>query len=183
MGAAPSPCPPAGGIDISERASRLALRDLRSPAVLVATGFGAGLLPGMPGTWGALLGVALWWLAFAGSHPAVQFGAAAGLWLFGVALVRRLCAVRALDDDPAIVLDEMAGAWIALLFAPANLWAIAVGFALFRLFDVWKPWPVSWADRRVKGGMGVMLDDAIAGVLALALLQGGVVAFEAVATR
>lgn len=170
-------------IDTFSRSSRLTLRDLRSPAVFVATGFGAGLLPGMPGTWGALLGVAVWWLIFAGSHPAVQLGAAAGVWFFGVALLERLCAERRLDDDPALVLDEVAGAWIALLFVPANLWAIAAGFALFRVFDVWKPWPVSWADRRVKGGMGVMLDDAIAGVLALALLQGGLAAVDMVAAR
>ena len=71
------------------------------------------------------------------------------------------------------MLDEIAGVWVALLLVPAEPLLLAAAFGLFRLFDIWKPWPVSWADREVGGGLGVLLDDLLAGLLALAVLQGG----------
>ena len=141
--------------------------------MLLATGFGVGFLPIAPGTWGTLLGVIVWWAAFADTAPLVQLAAAATLTAAGGWLLHFLCARRALHDDPAIVLDEIAGVWIALLFVPAEPLLLAAGFCLFRLFDIWKPWPVSWADREVRGGLGVLLDDVFAGLLALAVLQGG----------
>lgn len=141
--------------------------------MLLATGFGVGFLPVAPGTWGTLLGVIVWWAAFADTAPLVQLAAAATLTAAGGWLLHLLCARRALHDDPAIVLDEIAGVWIALLLVPAEPLLLAAGFCLFRLFDIWKPWPVSWADREVRGGLGVLLDDVFAGVLALAVLQGG----------
>jgi phosphatidylglycerophosphatase A len=76
-----------------------------------------------------------------------------------------------MHDQGALVWDEVIGMWIALFAAPTQWWWMIVGFALFRLFDIWKPWPVSWADRRVHGGLGVMLDDVVAGVYALVVLQ------------
>jgi phosphatidylglycerophosphatase A len=88
------------------------------------------------------------------------------VWACGVA-DRRL----RLHDQGALVWDEVIGMWITLAAAPAPWWWMLVGFALFRLFDIWKPWPVSWADRRVHGGLGVMLDDVLAGVYALIVLQ------------
>jgi phosphatidylglycerophosphatase A len=74
-------------------------------------------------------------------------------------------------DASAFVLDEFVGQWVALLAAPKSLLAVVVGFALFRAFDVVKPWPVSWADRRLRGGLGVVVDDVLAGVLAAVVLQ------------
>jgi phosphatidylglycerophosphatase A len=75
------------------------------------------------------------------------------------------------NDPQVVVWDEFVGVWIALFAAPSGwMWAVA-GFALFRLFDIWKPWPVRWADRKVHGGLGVMLDDVIAGAYALIVLQ------------
>ena len=141
--------------------------------MLLATGFGTGFLPVAPGTWGALLGTLLWWAAFAGAAPLAQIVAAATLAAAGGWLLHFLCARRALHDDPAIVLDEVAGVWVALLFVPAEPLLLAAAFCLFRLFDIWKPWPVSWADREVAGGFGVLLDDLLAGLLALAVLHGG----------
>ena len=148
----------------------LTWRDLRTPAGLLATGFGAGFLPWAPGTWGALLGAAIWWFAFAQAGAVTQLCAVVALALCSYGLLAALCSARRLGDDSAIVLDEVCGVWVALLFAPPSLGALAAGFALFRLFDIAKPWPVSWAER-VPGGLGVLLDDLIAGAMALAALQ------------
>tara|TARA_Y100001936_G_scaffold236761_1_gene266519 strand:+ start:256 stop:678 length:423 start_codon:yes stop_codon:yes gene_type:complete len=70
-------------------------------------------------------------------------------------------------DAPEIVVDEVAGMWLTLSFAPPQIIYFVVGFALFRLFDISKPWPVSWADRQLKGGLGVMMDDVLAGLYAI----------------
>ena len=86
-------------------------------------------------------------------------------------LLTKLCAARRLGDDSAIVLDEVSGVWVALLLVPPSLAALAAGFALFRLFDIAKPWPVSWAESR-PGGLGVLLDDLIAGAMACVALHG-----------
>ena len=134
--------------------------------MFVATGFGIGLLPGAPGTYGSLLGVATWWLAFAQAPLAVQLSSAALLIVAGTWLLHRLGAKRGIGDDPAIVLDEIAGMWLTLALLPPDVLVMAAGFLLFRLFDIVKPWPVSWADNRVPGGFGVMLDDIVAAVLA-----------------
>lgn len=148
--------------------------------MLVATGLGAGFLPVAPGTWGTLLGAIVWWAAFADASPLLQVAAAATLTAGAGWLLHFLCERRDLHDDPAIVLDEIAGVWIALLFVPAEPLALVAACVLFRLFDIWKPWPVSWADRQVGGGLGVLLDDVLAGVLALAVLHGGRWAFGVV---
>ena len=76
------------------------------------------------------------------------------------------------DEDPSeIVIDEVTGMWLTLLVVPPNVFYYAIGFVFFRIADIWKPWPVSWADRAIKGGVGIMLDDVFAGVYAaLALL-------------
>ena len=153
-----------------DRAQRSAL--LRHPAGWLATGFGTGLSPLAPGTAGSLVAL-LPWLALRelplGIHLAVLaviFGA--GVWA-SAWVVRTL----RLADPGIVVIDEFVGQWVALLpllLAPhAALW-ILPAVILFRIFDVWKPWPVSWADRRVKGGLGVMLDDVLAGIYAAAVL-------------
>ena len=148
----------------------LTLSDLRYPSVLFACGLGSGLMPQAPGTWGSVLGVALW-IALVGHLPLPWLGA-----LFVVVFVLSLVAIRSMQkrfgvmDAPEIVIDEILGVWIALLFAPLLWWTVLLGFAAFRLFDIWKPWPVSWADR-MHTPVGVMLDDVIAGVMALAVVQ------------
>ena len=88
-----------------------------------------------------------------------------GIWAAGA--YERRTGVR---DSSAIVVDEVAGQWVALLLVPPTVTLYAVGFVLFRLFDVVKPWPISLLDKRVKGGLGVMLDDIVAGALAAVLL-------------
>jgi phosphatidylglycerophosphatase A len=118
---------------------------LRHPAGWLATGLGAGLSPVAPGTAGTLLALVPWWLWLRHLPP----------WHYALVLG----CVFAL------------GVWLALFLAPAGWAWLLAGFALFRLFDIWKPWPVRWADRRVHGGFGTMLDDLLAGAWAWLLLQ------------
>ena len=153
------------------REQPLAGRDLRDPLVLAATGFGCGLSPYAPGTVGSALGAVLWWFLFADLDLFVRVGIVAAALAAGVAMVDRVAKRYRLGDEPAIVFDEIVGCWIALLAVPKTLPWVLAGFALFRVADILKPWPVSWADRAIKGGLGIMLDDVIAGALAaLALL-------------
>jgi len=153
-----------------DAAQRRAL--LGHPAGWIACGFGSGLSPWAPGTTGSLAAL-LPWLALRDLEwPAyiavIALAFALGVWVSNVVIAR-----LRIDDPGVVVWDEFVGQWIALLplvVAPRNWPWVVVGFALFRLFDICKPWPVSWADRRVKGGFGVMLDDVLAGVYAAALL-------------
>ena len=155
----------------------LSVSALRYPSVLYATGLGSGLLPKAPGTWGSVLGVVLW-VMFVGhfSLPVI-----AGLALVAFAL--GLVAIRALQqrfgvmDAPEIVIDEIIGVWIALLLAPMVWWVLLLGFGAFRLFDIAKPWPISWADR-LHTPFGVMLDDVLAGCLAFGVVQVALFAVE-----
>jgi phosphatidylglycerophosphatase A len=100
------------------------------------------------------------------------------LTALGTWLTHRVQARYQVSDPGAIVIDEFAGQWIALLFAPMTLWGMLAGFALFRLFDVWKPWPVGALEKGVPGAFGVMVDDLAAGILALAVLQFTILAFQ-----
>jgi phosphatidylglycerophosphatase A len=126
----------------------------------------------MPGTYGSLLGALIWWILLAGTPTLTKIIAVATLLLLGTGIVRSTCISREVEDDQAIVLDEITGLWIALLFLPSTLGAMALGLILFRIFDIWKPWPISWADREIKGSLGIMLDDVIAGVFALLVFHG-----------
>ncbi|MEY2169799.1 MULTISPECIES: phosphatidylglycerophosphatase A family protein [unclassified Rhodanobacter] len=143
---------------------------LATPAGWIACGLGSGLAPVAQGTFGSLAAILPWLLLREVSLPMnlviIVLGFALGVWACGM-------AGRALgvDDHRALVWDEFVGLWIALL--PALLapwWAVVIGFALFRLFDVWKPWPIRVFDRRLKGGLGVMVDDVVAGVFAAVVL-------------
>jgi phosphatidylglycerophosphatase A len=137
---------------------------------LICSFFGAGRLPRAPGTWGSLAALPLIWvLAWAG-----------GAWLLGAAMIvlfavgwwasDRVVAEDGAEDPSWVVIDEVVGQGLTLLLSPPSLWSYAAGFLLFRLFDIKKPWPVSWADAQIKGGLGIMLDDVLAAVYAAALL-------------
>ena len=92
-------------------------------------------------------------------------------FVIGVLTANWVIAKTGVQDPSVVVWDEFIGQWIALLLAPAGWMWMALGFGLFRLFDIWKPWPVSWADRKLHGGVGAMLDDVLAGVYAFATVQ------------
>ena len=137
--------------------------------VFCGVGFGSGLAPKAPGTFGsafALLFTPIWfYLGFSGSVIAITIMSLIGIWICG-----KTAQIIQVHDDGRIVWDEFAGQSIALLpliyFNLHELQWIVIGFALFRLFDVWKPWPIRIADQKVDGGFGIMLDDIIAGLWA-----------------
>jgi phosphatidylglycerophosphatase A len=152
---------------------------LRDPAGLIATWFGVGLSPIAPGTCASLVALSIAWAIRAiwgepGLAVALILVFAVGCWAAGV-----VAAGSGVQDPAAIVIDEIAGQWLVLLATPLEPIAWLLAFVLFRLFDIWKPWPVNWADRHVKGGFGIMLDDVLAAgyaliVLIMAFAIGGV---------
>jgi phosphatidylglycerophosphatase A len=139
-------------------------------ATILATWFGAGKLPRAPGTWGSLAAlpfawVITWWGGWPALAVAIVLVFAVGVWAAGLE-ARRTGA----QDPGSIVIDEIAGQWLTLLPAPLDPLAYAVGFVLFRIADITKPWPASWADRKIKGGFGIMLDDLFAAAYALLIM-------------
>ena len=137
---------------------------------LLCSWFGAGWLKPAPGTWGSAAALPIGWLLWdLGGHPALA-GAMAIVFFVGWWASERIVRADGLEDPSWVVIDEVAGQWMTLLFTPPSLLGYAIGFALFRLFDIWKPWPVSWADQKIKGGLGIMLDDIFAGLMGLAVM-------------
>lgn len=144
--------------------------DLKKPVHCVALGFGAGYAPRAPGTVGTLVGIPFYLLA-------VQLPWAAyalvllGLFLAGVWICDRAARDAGVHDHPAIVWDEVVGYMVTMLLMPPQWYWVVGGFLAFRFFDVLKPWPIRWVDRRVAGGFGIMVDDVLAGLFAAAVLQ------------
>ena len=142
------------------------------PAALLATWFGCGLARVAPGTVGSLAALpcaaGLWLLGGAwllGTAVALVF--LAGLWASA-----RYAGAAGGGDPGAVVIDEVAGQWLALVLLPADPRAYVLAFVLFRLFDIAKPWPIGWLDRTLEGGLGIMLDDLMAGLYAAVLGYG-----------
>lgn len=136
----------------------------------LATGFFVGNIGKAPGTWGSLAAFVPW--LFIKDLPLPAYLAITG-GLFVIGFFVAGSAEKILDSPDAgpIVIDEIVGMFITLTMAPAHPMAWLLGFALFRLFDITKPFPVSWFDTRIHGGLGIMLDDVIAGLYALISLQ------------
>jgi phosphatidylglycerophosphatase A len=140
------------------------------PAVLIATGFGLGHLPLMPGTWASLAALPIGWgiTVFSG-HLAlaavVILAFATGCW--AADLVTRHSGEK---DPGTIVIDEIVAQWLVLVAVPLDKHSYAVAFVLFRLFDIYKFWPANVVDRSMPGGLGIMLDDIVSAVYALAIL-------------
>jgi phosphatidylglycerophosphatase A len=146
------------------------VRTMRRWRHLLAFGLGSGLSRYAPGTFGTLVAIPLYlllallpgWLYAACVVAAFAFG----VWLCG-SVARDL----GVHDHGGIVWDEFVGYWITMFLLPVRWEWVLAGFLLFRLLDVWKPWPIRWADRHVHGGLGIMLDDVMAGVVACAVLH------------
>ena len=142
---------------------------LRSPTLLLAFGFGSGLAPKAPGTFGTLAAIPLWLLLcqlpLSIYWAVVVFSAIAGIYICG-----RASSKLSVPDHSGIVWDEFVGLWIALAFIDPQLTSIILGFLLFRLFDILKPWPISWLDKQVGDGIGIMIDDIVAGFFAAIVL-------------
>lgn len=145
--------------------------DPRNPVHLLACGFGSGLAPKAPGTFGTLAAMPFWWL-MATFLPLWGYGlvtlavCAMGPWICG-----RTSRDMGVHDSGHIVWDEFAGLFITLAALPVSWGSAVLGFLAFRLFDIWKPGPVGWLDRNLRGGTGIMMDDMAAGVIAALCLQ------------
>ncbi len=147
----------------------------RSPTMWLAFGFGTGLSPKAPGTVGTIPGVLLGWALIAGLLPwlgpvltvAIVLALTAVLFVLGIGLCQRASDRLGVHDHGGIVFDEIVGVLLVFALLPTQWWEILVVFAWFRFFDVIKPWPIGWLDRRVGGGFGIMVDDLLAGAYAL----------------
>ena len=142
--------------------------NLRKPTHLLATWFGIGLLRPASGTWGSLAGVTLWFF-LPNAHN--------WIWLIlplFIFLSWYVCAQANKDSDSgdhsSIVIDEVAGMLVTLAFVPHTLIAYFLAFLFFRLFDIWKPYPVNYVDNNVKGALGIMLDDIFASFYTIIIL-------------
>ncbi len=143
---------------------------LRHPSILLATWFGAGYLRPAPGTWGTVAGLPFAWVILHLTSPAVLIAASLALFLAGIWAANRFDDQTKGHDASEIVVDEVVGIWLTLglmgVMEPLSWIAWSVGFVLFRLFDIVKPFPIRLIDRSVGGGFGVMADDLLAGLLA-----------------
>lgn len=143
---------------------------LSNPIQFLAVGFGSGLAPKAPGTFGTLAAIPLYllltMLSPIGYALAVLVMTFAGIYICGKA-----AEDVGVHDHPAIVWDEFVGFFITMFMIPVTWQAILVGFILFRIFDILKPWPISVLDKKVDGGFGIMIDDVLAGFFALIIMM------------
>lgn len=137
---------------------------LTNPIHLLAVGLGSGMSPIMPGTMGSAMAIPLW-LLFNGLQPYLYWVLIVVAFIFGCFLCQKTSDDTHTHDSGHIVWDEFVGMWITLFFIPqiSVLW-IAMAFFAFRVFDMAKPWPIRWFDKRVPGGFGIMADDVIAAI-------------------
>lgn len=143
---------------------------LKDPGHLLAFGLGSGALPKAPGTWGSVVAVPIYYLLWVWLPASAYVVMLFLTFLVGVWLCGRTSRALGVHDHGGIVWDEFVGVWITLATQPVSpLWVLA-GLVLFRIFDIAKPWPIRWLDRKVHGGLGIMLDDVLAGLVALALV-------------
>ena len=146
--------------------------DFTKPWAWLATWFGCGLALPAPGTWGTIGGIPFAvFLMLAGGWKYLL------IWVIAVFLVGWWAADKfekatGEHDASAIVIDEVAGIGLTLLFATPEIKSVTIAFLLFRFFDILKPWPVSWCDKKIGGGLGVMVDDLAAAVYAALCLWG-----------
>lgn len=151
-------------------AIKLSNRVWQDPSYFVAFGFGSGLIPIAPGTWGTLAAIPVY-LLWAHSHWAIYLTFTIAAFFLGVVVCEKISKELGVHDYSGIVWDEVVGYLLTMFLAPVNIYWIAIGFLLFRLFDIWKPEPIRYIDQHVQGGLGIMLDDVLAAVPAWAILQ------------
>lgn len=140
--------------------------------MFIATGAYSGYLPKAPGTWGSAAGVILW-LALCRLPLTTYLAVVAGLFLLGTAAAGAAEKIVDRGDPGLVVIDEIVGQLIALTAVPLKPVPIFTAFVLFRVFDILKPFPVGWFDRHIHGGLGIMMDDVIAGLYALLIMTVG----------
>jgi phosphatidylglycerophosphatase A len=144
--------------------------NLLHPAHFLGFGFGSGLVPVMPGTMGSLAAIPLIVvMSFLTIIPYIVVTLIAAV--VGIYICQKVSDDLAVHDHGAIVWDEIAGMMIVFIAIPISWHSLLMGFLLFRFFDILKPWPISFLDKNVHGGWGIMVDDLVAGALSLACLH------------
>lgn len=151
--------------------SRLtALQIVKDPVLLLAFGFGSGLSKKMPGTLGTVAAVPIY-LALMQADSRIYLAVTVLSIVLGILICDRAAKKLDVHDFGGIVWDEIAGFLITMCWLPFSWQSLLAGFALFRLFDIFKPWPIRWLDRHVEGGFGIMIDDVVAGIFAAIVLR------------
>ncbi|PSW03964.1 phosphatidylglycerophosphatase A [Photobacterium rosenbergii] len=146
--------------------------NLKNPWHFLATGFGSGLSPIIPGTMGTVAAIPLY-LLMAQLPFTVYLLITLVAALIGITICQKTSDDMGVHDHGSIVWDEFVGFWITMAIAPVVSWQwVLAGFVLFRFFDMVKPWPISWLDKHVHGGLGIMVDDILAGFMAMIALWG-----------
>lgn len=143
---------------------------VKTPMQFFASGFGSGCAPVAPGTFGTVASIPVWiLLSFLSPIPYVV--AVIAIFMFGWYVSEKASQELGVHDHSGIVIDEFVGFFITMFLVPLSWVNIVLGFILFRIFDVIKPWPIKTIDRKVKGGFGIMIDDVFAGIMALICLH------------
>lgn len=152
--------------------NRISLQETvwRNPTYFIAFGFGSGLMSVAPGTWGTLAAIPLYLLMIHLS-PLIYSLVTVAAFCLGVYVCNSVSRELGVHDYGGIVWDEIVGYLITMFLAPHSIIWMVAGFCLFRLFDIWKPFPIRWVDKQVKGGLGIMLDDVVAAIPAFVILQ------------
>lgn len=153
------------------RNSELSQKVWQDANYFLAFGFGSGLIPFAPGTWGTLFAIPLYLLL--APLPVEGYLTLTLLaFIYGVWISHKVCGALGIPDYKGVVWDEVVGYLLTMTLAPEGWFWILIGFVLFRIFDIWKPYPIRWVDQHTTGGFGVMLDDVLAAVPAWLILQG-----------
>ncbi len=144
--------------------------NLADPIQFLALGFGSGLAPKAPGTFGTLAAIPIF-LLLSLLSPWVYMSAVLLMSIAGIYICGKTAKDVGVHDHGAIVWDEFVGFFITMFMVPLSVTSIIVGFILFRLFDIFKPWPISIADKKLQGGFGIMFDDVLAGIFSLVIMH------------
>lgn len=142
----------------------------KNPLHFIAFGFGSGALPVAPGTFGTLMAIPFYLIFSQLSWP-FYLVITVILSIICMWICQKVAKDIGVHDHQGMCLDEFPGFFVTMIHAPHGIWWIVSGFLLFRLFDIWKPWPIRWADQHVTGGFGMVFDDILAGVYAYILMQ------------
>lgn len=143
---------------------------LKRPVCFLGLGFGSGLAPFAPGTFGTIAAIPIYMLM----EPlplTIYLLVTTIFFILGIYICQKSADWLGKDDPSAVVWDEIVGYLVTMIVAPAGWQWVIIGFVLFRIFDIMKPWPVSLADKKLHGGFGIMLDDVVAGIYAAISLQ------------
>ncbi len=143
---------------------------LLNPLHFLSFGFGSGYMPVAPGTFGTLVAIPVF-LLLSQFDTGLYAAILVVMFFLGIWVCGYTSHALGVHDHKAIVWDEVVGYMITMLMVPPTFLNICAGFVLFRLFDIWKPWPINLLDKHVHGGLGIMLDDVLAGLFALVILQ------------